>query len=75
MSNNLHIQSKCGTVTWEKMYLMFGVSFAVAGALHHPTTVDTGLAHGLAPTAHVSVKRNAYNIKACLTSSIVSSWG
>lgn len=35
--------------------------FAVAGALHHPTTVDTGLAHGLAPTAHVSVKRNAYN--------------
>lgn len=24
----------------------------VAGALHHRTTVDTGLAHGLAPTAH-----------------------
>lgn len=23
-----------------------------AGALHHRTTVDTGLAHGLAPTAH-----------------------
>lgn len=30
--------------------------FAVASALHHPTTVDTGLAHGPAPTAHVSVK-------------------
>lgn len=28
----------------------------VAGALHHPTTVDTGLAHGLAPTAHDDTK-------------------
>lgn len=28
----------------------------VAGALHHPTTVDTGLAHGLAPTAHGDTK-------------------
>lgn len=28
----------------------------VAGALHHPTTVDTGLAHGLAPTAHDDIK-------------------
>lgn len=28
----------------------------VGGALHHPTTVDTGLAHGLAPTAHGDTK-------------------
>lgn len=28
----------------------------VAGALHHPTTVDTGLAHGHAPTAHGDTK-------------------
>lgn len=47
---------------WERMYYIFFVS-AAAGALRHPTTVDTGLAHGLAPTAHVSVKTNAYNRK------------
>lgn len=28
----------------------------VAGALHHPTIVDTGLAHGLALTAHGDTK-------------------
>lgn len=28
----------------------------VAGALHHHTTVDTGLARGLAPTAHGDTK-------------------
>lgn len=43
--------------------LHFLCLFSVAGALRHPTTVDTGLAHGLAPTAHVSVKTNAYNRK------------
>lgn len=28
----------------------------VAGALHHPTTVATGLAHGPVPTAHDDTK-------------------
>lgn len=35
----------------------------VAGALHRPTTVDTGLAHGLAPTAHGDTKFSSFNVQ------------
>lgn len=34
--------------------------FAVAGALLHLTTADTGPAGGLAPNGYVSVKRKCY---------------
>lgn len=36
--------------------MMSMITGTVAGALHHLTTVDTGLAHGLAPTAHGDTK-------------------
>lgn len=54
------VQSRCCSVMWEKTHSNSFCLSPVAGALHRPTTVDTGPAHGLAPTAHVSVKTNAY---------------
>lgn len=41
------------TATTDMTSMTIGI---VASALHHPTTVDTGLAHGPAPTAHGDTK-------------------
>lgn len=41
------------TVVTDMMSMITGI---VTGALRHLTTVDTGLAHGLAPTAHGDTK-------------------
>lgn len=48
-----HIMIAAMTATTDATSMTIGT---VAGVLHHPTTVDTGHAHGLAPTAHGDTK-------------------